>query len=420
MGVAQSAWRPGKGVQVDCEDCPSFEPFGIEYDRDPHAVHAHLRQCHRVYDWEEMNGRLLTRHEDVDWLLKHAPVGTNPVHWRGTPTDASGDDSPWGRLRDQTITFKEGKEHARLRRSVFRAFTRNAVKRFVNPIRELVESALDEAEASGADFDLARDLSSRVPIKVLGFLIGVSPSMEADFCRYAVRLQNAINPLSDQEALDEADTAAVGFSEMIGEIIARVTASPGEDLLSALVHHEEGDGRLDPKEILGLATAIIMAGAESTGALVNHSLLALLRHPDQLARLRAQPELLPTAIDELGRFDFPTKFVTRYPLVDIRIGDQTVEAGELVFASPGAANRDPRVFENPDELDLARPRGPALTFGAGAHYCLGASLARLESREMIGQLIRRFSEIEQTSEPTFSPHFNIRLISSLPLRLGRS
>lgn len=405
-----------------CDRCSSlgpFDPFGVDYDRDPHAIHAHLRECHRVYDWEAMNARLLTRHEDVDWLLKHAPVGTSEVHWRDAPQKIPGGDSPWDRLRRETITFKEGKEHARLRKYVSRTFTRGAVERLVPPIRELVETALDEADDSGPEFDLVRDLSSRVPIKVLGFLVGVSPSMEADFCHYAVCLQNAINPLSDEAALEKADVAAVGFSEMIGEIITRVKANPGEDLLSALVHHDEGDGRLDHTAVLGITTSIIMAGAESTGALVNHSVLALLRHPDQLARLRAQPELLPTAIDELGRFDFPTKFVTRYTLEEIEVGGQKIEAGELIFASPGAANRDPRVFDDPDALDVTRPTGPTITFGAGAHFCLGASLARVEAREMIGQLIRRYSEIEQTSEPVFSPHFNIRLISSLPLRLGR-
>jgi cytochrome P450 enzyme len=403
-----------------CEGCISFDPFCEQYDRDPHKVLAHLREHHRVYDWTEMGARLLTRHEDVDWLLKHAPVSTDPVHWRDAPAETLDGDSPWERLRRETITFKEGREHARLRRSVSRTFTRGAVERLVRPVRQLVTEALDEAEKSTEDFDLVRDLSSRVPIKVLGFLVGISPSMEADFCRYAVSLQNAINPLSDQTAIDRADEAAIGFEAMIRDLIARVEAHPEDNLLSALVHLDagnDGDGRLEQVEILGIMTAIIMAGAESTGALVNHGVLALLRHPDQLARLRAQPELLPTAIDELGRFDFPTKFVTRYLLEDLEIDGSRLEAGELVFASPGAANRDPRVWTDPDILDATRPTGPTLTFGAGAHFCLGASLARVEAREMIGQLIGRYGEIEQVGEPTFSPHFNIRLISSLPLRL---
>jgi cytochrome P450 enzyme len=405
-----------------CEGCNEFDPFSEGYDRDPHATLAHLREHHRVYDWTEMNARLLTRHEDVDWFLKHAPVGTDPAHWRDAPAEMVNGDSPWDRLRRETITFKEGAEHARLRKSVSRTFTRGAVERLIQPVRELVTQALDAADASNTDFDLVRDLSSQVPIKVLGFLVGVSPAMEADFCRYAVCLQNAINPLSDQAALDLADEAAIGFEEMIGDIIDRVKARPEANLLSALVHLDSGsggEGGLDRVAILGIATAIIMAGAESTGALVNHSLLALLRHPDQLAKLRARPELLPTAIDELGRFDFPTKFVTRYLLEDIEIGGRLIEAGELVFASPGAANRDPRVWDDPDVLDVERPVGPTMTFGAGAHFCLGASLARLEAREMIGQLIGRYERIKQVGEATFSPHFNIRLISSLPLELGR-
>ena len=404
-----------------CEDCPSFDPFTAAYDRDPAPVLDHLREHHPVYDWPEMDAKLLTRHADVEHLLKHAPVGTDPIHWRNAPPETDGEESPWARLRQETITFKEGAEHARLRRYVSRTFTRGAVDRLRGSIRGLVSEALEEAAAHRDDFDLVRDLSSRVPIKVLGLLMGVSPSMEADFCRYAVALQNAINPLSDTAALERADEAALGFEAMIGEIIERVEARPEEHLMSALVHLEvapgEGPG-LDRPAIVGIATAIIMAGAESTGALVNHGILTLLRHCDELARLRNHPEWLPRAIDELGRFDFPTKFVTRYLLEDVEFGGCRLEAGELVFGSPGAANRDPRVFERADTLDVSRTAGPNLSFGAGAHFCLGASLARLEAQEMIGQLLARYAKIELSGEPVFSPHFNIRWISSLPLSLG--
>ena len=367
-----------------------------------------------------MKAWVLSHHADVDWLLKSAPVGTSDVHWRDAPPDTANQDSSWDWLRRETITFKEGPEHARLRRYVSRAFTPAAVGRLVPRLRELVSVELDRAEESGDEFDLARELSSRIPIQILGWLVGVPSEMEADFCRYAVQLQNVINPLADEKARREADAAASGFQKMIGEIIARAEMHPGDDLLSALVHDDEDEGRLDRTSLLGIITAIIMAGAETTGSLVNHGVLALLRHPDQLARLRAEPALLATAIEELGRFEFPTKFVTRYPLEDIEVAGQRIETGELVFASPGAANRDPEVFDEPDRLDIARPTGAALSFGAGAHFCLGAALARLEAQEMIGQLIGRFASLEQAGEPTFSPHFNIRLISSLPLRVSRN
>ncbi len=396
-----------------------FDPFTTEFDRNPHPILAHLREAHRVYDWQEMNARLLTRHADVDWLLKHAPAGTDPIHWRGGPADAATGDSPWDRLRRETITFKEGAEHARLRRAVSRTFTRSACERLVGPIRSMVEHALDEVEANGGELDLVRDLSSRIPIQVLGLLVGVTPATEAEFCLHAVRLQNAINPLSDAAAMARADEAALGFRTMIGEIIEDAEKRPREHLVSALVHHDEEDGRLSHREILGITTSIIMAGAESTGALVNHGLLALLRNPDQLTLLRAAPAHLATAVDELGRFDFPTKFVTRYLLADVEIGGERLAKGQLIFGSPGAANRDPRVFERPDELDVTRPVGPTLTFGAGAHFCLGASLARVEAREMIGQLVTRFARIEPRDAPCFERHFNIRLISSLPLFVAR-
>lgn len=399
-----------------CDDSCSFDPFSEAYDRNPHPILRHLREYHRVYRWEEMDAWLLTHHADVDWLLKQAPVSTNDVHWEKAPPADTG--SRWDRLRHQTITFKEGEEHLRLRKYVSRTFTPASVRRLIPKLREFVRGALRVASESDSELDLARDLSSRIPIQILGVLMGVPSEMETDFCRFAVHLQNAINPLSDEAAKREADAAASGFYSMLDEIIDRVTAQPGDDLMSALVHHDAGEGRLEREALIGIATSIIMAGAETTGSLVNHGVLALLAHPEELEELRTHPERLPEAIDELGRFDFPTKFVTRYPLEDIEVAGQTIRKGSLVFGSPGAANRDPAVFPNPDALDFARPLGASLTFGAGAYFCLGASLARIEAQEMIGQLIQRFPELELAREPEFTPHFNIRLIRSLPLRTG--
>ena len=338
----------------------------------------------------------------------------------------SGNPTPWERLIRETITFKEGEEHARLRRHVSRTFTPRAVGRLAPRIEACVRSALTDAVAGDDPVDLVGALSSRVPMQVLGSLLGVPAEMDAEFCRHAVRLQNAINPLSDATALAEADVAASRFEEMIGLLIDRAEAAPGEDLLSALVHQDGGDGEgrqdgeLSRVELVGIVTAIIMAGAETTGSLVNHGVLALLRHPDQLASLRVDPRRLPAAVEELARFDFPTKFVTRYTLEPIEVGDQRIDAGELVFGALGSANRDPRVFPDPDRLDLSRVPGPTLTFGAGAHFCLGASLARAEAAEMIGQLVGRFPDLELAGEPSFAPHFNIRLMTRLPVRLGEA
>ena len=409
-----------------CDGSCKFDPHSLDYDRNPHPVHAHLREFHRVFYWKPMDAWVLSHHADIDWLLKHAPVGTSTVHWKKARGMESREPTPWERLVRETITFKEGEEHARLRRHVSRTFTPRAVGRLQLRIEECVRSALADAVAGGDPVDLVGALSSRVPMQVLGTLLGVPSELDEDFCLDAVRLQNAINPLSDANALAEADTAASRFEAMIGFLIDRVTASPGEDLLSALVQRDEGDrdakgdGTLARMELVGIVTAIIMAGAETTGSLVNHGMLALLRNPAQLAALRAEPKRLPAAVEELARFDFPTKFVTRYALEPLEIGGERIDRGELIFGALGSANRDPRVFPDPDRLDVSRVPGPTLSFGAGAHFCLGASLARAEAAEMIGQLVGGFPDLELAGEPSFSPHFNIRLMTELPLRLGES
>ena len=399
-------------------DC-TFQPFSEAYDRDPHPAHAHLRRHHRVYRWEEMDAWVLSHHADVDWLLKRAPVGTSDVHWERAvqPSDASR--SPWDELRRQTITFLEGAEHARVRRCVSRTFTPSAVARLAPAIARAVGEALERIGEGAGEFDLVAEMTSRVPMQVLGRLLGVPSEMEPEFCRHAARLQNVINPLGDASARAEADASALRFRALIEELLARAERrSRDADLLSALVHLDAGEDRLDRDALMGLTTSIIMAGAETTGGMVNHGVHALLGHPGQLALLRQEPERIAAAVEELARFEFPTKFVTRYPLEPIEVAGTRIGKGQLVFGALGAANRDPSVFRDPDCLDIARPPGPTLTFGAGAHFCLGAALARAEAREMIGALVARFPALAVAAAPTFTPHFNIRMMTSFRLTRG--
>ena len=405
----------------DAEACPGceFRPFSEAYDRNPHPTHAHLRRHHRVYRWEEMDAWVLSHHADVDWLLKRAPVGTSDLHWERAPEPGAAARSPWDRLRRQTITFQEGEEHARMRSCVSRTFTPAAVARLAPAIATAVDEAMQRIGEGPGSFDLVAEMTSRVPIQVLGRLMGVSAGMEPEFCRHAARLQNVINPLGDAHARADADASATSVRAMIEEMIGTAERRPRDaDLLSALVHQGAGEGRLDREALIGLVTSILMAGAETTGGMVNHAMAALLAHPAELARLRAEPERIGAAVEELARFEFPTKFVTRYPLEPIEVAGTRIGAGQLVFGALGAANRDPSVFRDPDRLDLSRPAGPVLSFGAGAHFCLGAALARAEAREMIGRLVARFPGLAVAEEPRFSPHFNIRRMTSFRLERG--
>jgi len=401
----------------ECEGC-EFRPFSEAYDRDPHPTHAHLREHHRAYFWEEMDAWVLSRHADVDWLLKRAPVGTSDLYWAGTtPAPDGAAASPWDRLRRQTITFQEGAAHARMRSSVSRTFTPAAVARLAPAIAAAVDEALERIGEGPGSFDLVTELTSRVPIQVLGRLLGVPAELEPEFCRHAARLQNVINPLGDAEARADADASALAVRALIEAMIRDAAHRPSDaDLLSALVH--QGEDGLPREELVGLVTSILMAGAETTGGMVNHAMAALLVHPAQLAQLRAEPGRIDAAVEELARFEFPTKFVTRYPLEPVEVAGVRIGGGELVFGALGAANRDPRVFRDPDRLDFSRPAGPVLSFGAGAHFCLGAALARAEAREMIGRLVARYPALAVAEPPRFSPHFNVRRMASFRLERG--
>ncbi|GAA4695463.1 cytochrome P450 [Phytohabitans rumicis] len=309
---------------------------------------------------------------------------------------------------DANLLNMDPPEHTRIRALVSQAFTPKRVQAMRPRVQRIADGLLD-ALPPGGPVDLIATFAEPLPIAVIGELFDV-PADDR------VRLRGWTNALL-LGGREEAGAAVQAIQAFFVELIARRRAAPGDDLLSAMVAARDEGDRLSEDELTSLAFLVLFAGYENTVNLIGNGVLALLRAPEQLAALRADPGLLPSAIDEFLRYD-PSAPVSmrRFPTEDLTIDGVTVPKGETVLLELAAANRDPERFADPDALDLARADNPHLTFGHGVHYCLGAPLARLEGQVAIGTLLRRCPDLalavpydELRWRPTFRTHGLVEL-----------
>jgi cytochrome P450 len=263
-------------------------------------------------------------------------------------------------------------------------------------------------------------MAEELPVAVIAELLGV-PDADRPLLR---PWSNAIVKMYEYgrttAAEDAAERAADRFVTYLRGLAAERRRAPGEDLLSHLVTVRDADGdRLTEDELVTTCILLLNAGHEATVNVSGNGLLALLEHPGQLARLRADPGLLPTAVEEFMRFDSPLQLFERTATADVEVGGVTVREGQKVAALLGAANRDPAVFADPDTLDVGRTDNPHITFGAGVHFCVGAPLARVELQASFSALLERTSRLELGGAPVRRPEFVIRGLAELPVVLTR-
>jgi cytochrome P450 len=287
------------------------------------------------------------------------------------------------------------------------------VERLRPHIAAIADQLLD---AAGPSFDLIRDFAFPLPIIVISELLGVPPADRDRFKAWSTDITRGLEPQPTAEDLTAVARAIDALDAYMSEVIEERRRAPRADLISDLVQaHEEGD-RLSMRELLATCRLILTAGHETTVNLIGNGFLALLRHPDQRAALAADPSLLPGAIEETLRYDSPVQMTLRFAMEDMQLGKHAVKTGDLVLVLVGAANRDPDVFADPDRLDVGRTNAHQhLSFGAGIHYCLGASLARLEGELAIGALLRRRSDLTLSGTPTHRRNVVLRGLVTFPV-----
>jgi cytochrome P450 len=307
-------------------------------------------------------------------------------------------------------------DHTRLRKLVSAAFTRRRIEQLEPRIREIAADLLDEMAAAGDEVDLVDSYSYPLPITVISELLGIPAIRRDDFRRWSSIVVNG--SVHTDVVYFEAAQAMVDF---IRELIEDKRVAPSGDLLSDLIAVRDGGDRLSPDELTSMVYLLLAAGHETTVSLISNGVHALLRHPDQLALLKAEPERLPVAVEELLRYDGPLQAAIPYAAqAPIEIGGITIKAGEVIVFALLAANRNQQKLGNPEELDITRPDNAHVAFGHGIHHCLGAPLARLEGRVALGMLFDRFPNLtlaEPEQDPVRSQGLLMNAITKLPVRL---
>lgn len=307
-------------------------------------------------------------------------------------------------------------DHTRLRRLVSQAFTLSRVQSLRPRVDAIARALVDEL--TGRDeADLIEAFAFPLPVRVISELLGVPAADEARF-RDWFRAMVVIGPSDDARRASQG--AALEVAGYLGALLASKRAAPADDLISALVSARDGDESLSEAELMSMVFLLLLAGHETTVNLIGNGITALLGHPDQLARVRADPDLIDPALEELLRFDGPVHHPTlRFTMEPVTLGGVTIPAGEIVLVSLAAANRDPARFAEPDRLDVTR-RAQHLAFGQGAHFCLGAPLARMEGRVALALLLERFPDLS-LAVPVAALRWRdgifLRGLEALPVRL---
>ncbi|HEY0602244.1 MAG TPA: cytochrome P450 [Herpetosiphonaceae bacterium] len=316
---------------------------------------------------------------------------------------------------ERNLLGLDGADHDRLKALVHKAFTPRMVEQMRDQTQAQVDAILDRAERHGG-MELIGDLALPVPLTIIGRILGVPQEDEAKFGRWA----SAFTTISSRNPIF-ALPSILRFINYPRTLIARRRAAPKDDLISALVQAREGNDQLTDDEIVAMVVLLLTAGHETTVNLIGSGTLALLQHPDQLARLREEPTLIKSAIEELVRFVVPAEMATeRYAAEDVTIAETTIPKGELVLAVIASANRDPRHFDQPDGLNITRTNNKHLSFGQGIHYCLGAPLSRLEGQIAISTLVKRAPNLRLKVAPDqlrWRGSFIVRGLEALPVAL---
>ncbi len=388
---------------------------------DPYPTYAALRRTDPVHWHEPFGAWVLTRYDDV-------VAATHDPRLRSDRAGGMGERAgrpelqPLFEVIGAQMNITDPERHHRLRALVAKVFTPRAVDALRPAVAAMVNELLDRLPEQGR-FDVIADLAFPLPARVIARLLGLDTGeleqlkrWSDDFSAIFGTDPSAVTPEQYQRALQSTHELTTFFR---AEFEKR-RASPGDDLLSLLVHAEIDGDRLSETELIANANLLLAAGHETTTHLIGNGLLALLHHPDQLQLLLADPSLIPNAIEEFLRYDGTVQFMYREAGEELMIGERSIRKGQLVYLMFAAANRDPARFPDPDRLDVRRRLDVHLAFGHGPHVCLGAALARMEARVAFTALLRRCSGLQLTGEPlAYQDNLELRGLKGLPVVFER-
>ena len=379
------------------------ELMTAEFRRSPYAVYRHLREQAPVYWSEAWGAWLLTRYDDVVATLRDHSRFTSLGRLTKTMRPTV-DEVLWDRIQPLADHYSNGMinvdppDHTRIRSLVQPAFTPRRIAELEDEVRRIVDALLDNA-ADGGHMDVVADFAYPLPVTVIAAVLGL-PAADLDLLKgwsdNVVKFMATARP--SEEVLMISQEALLELRAYLSEVAARRRREPGDDLISALVGAEYEGEKLTEDELLGTLVSLLIGGHETTTSLIGGGTMLLLTHPEERRKLADDPRLMKRAIEEFLRYEGPFQRNRRIATTDVVIGDQRIAAGDLVMQLHGAANRDPEHFDDPERLDITRHPNRHVAFGFGPHFCIGASLARLEAPIALSALLTRIPEMNLDAE----------------------
>lgn len=365
----------------------------------PYRYFGQLRETEPVYKNERWGGWILTRYDDVQRCLQddeHLSVEVEADRLRRSPHDIPETKSMFPRW----IVYLDPPEHTKLRRIIGEAFNPEMVKQQRREVEAITKSLIEDIKRRDPEeIELIEEFAYPLPVRVISRIMGLPQGDEDDLGEWSSNMALTLfHYYSAENRHQKTEESIQQFAEYFGEIVERRKETPEDDLITYLLEAEADGMTLDDDEVVATAVLLLFAGHETTTKLIANGVLELLRHPDQRELLRNDPSLAPSAVEEILRYHGPSKSLTRGVVEDFELHGKRIEAGERVLLSLAAANRDPRKFDDPERFDITRGSMNHLGFGHGTHHCLGAPLARLETRVAFPALVEAFPEMELATE----------------------
>jgi cytochrome P450 len=388
------------------------DPTSVAYWDDIHGTLAPLRE-----QWPVVRSTAgvveVLRYDDGEPLLRDPRMRQALSGMLANQGITSGPLFEWWQL---IMNNHDVPSHTRIRSLVGRAFTPKQVERVRPRVQAIAGELVDELLARG-HVDVQATFCHQLPLVVLCEMLGLPPADHAIVERWTTTVALAFSAVIPPDTVRDIERAVVEFNEYTETLIERRRAAPGDDLLSALVMAEEAGDRLSHDELRALIINLLFAGHDTTKSLLSIALWLLMTHPDQLAKLRADPTLIAGAVEEVGRFETPISGIPRIPSADIVVANVAIPAGSYLTVSVPSANRDPRRFAEPDRFDITRTDNRHLTFGFGIHHCVGAAVARAEVQEALRVLVPRVDLHPTVDEPRWMPFAAARRFEALPVEV---
>jgi cytochrome P450 len=393
-----------------------FNPFIPEFYVNPYPTY-HRLQVEDPVHLSSIGAWVITRYADVAKALRDPRLSSKPSEI-SSYSNRQESNSPVASFISDILFFRDPPDHTRLRKLVGKVFNSRVVEEMRTRIQEIVNELINQIEDKGT-LDIVADLARPLPVTVIARILGIPPEERNRLKQWSHWLSYIFDPMKTSNVSQQLNQSILEFRDYLTYLIAKRRQHPQNDLISALIQARDEHDKLSEEELLVTCMLLFVSGEETTVNLIGNGMLSLLCHPDQLEKLRQNPSLIQSAVEELLRYESPLQICGRTAIENLEIGGKLIKKGPPVFLILGAANRDPAQFHNPDQLDITRSENNHFAFGDGIHYCLGSVLARTQGQMAINTLVQRLPHLKlQTDQLEWRENIFLRGLKSLPVSFG--